>query len=249
MESFNQTESFLVLADEAFRCKNYNEAIQYYNKVLEVEINNHLAWFRKALAIGRTVLQEKGEGLTEFTEYAQKGIELAPLEQVQSMKIKFAIELDDVITNLIDYYHNEFISNTINGDTFDRFRSIIDIYTSWYIFAYEKIDTTNIDLLKHYIEGLKYALIKYKVSERRYLFLSEEGYNEYINRINSIVNSIKFIEPEFEPYIKNYKDWMDERVEIVPSDNASTYKPSAEVYMYIIGAAVLFAISLSLLFI
>lgn len=46
-------QNYLQLAATAIGAKNYQEAYDYYSKVLEVDINNSEAWFGRATAAGR----------------------------------------------------------------------------------------------------------------------------------------------------------------------------------------------------
>ena len=101
--------NLLKLGNEALKTKNYAEAYNYFNKVLEFDVNNSQAWFGKAVSYGFKKKKKdinEAEILTAF----EKCLEYSDSEDIASLKSTIACELNYIC-------HNYYTTITTNYKT------------------------------------------------------------------------------------------------------------------------------------
>jgi len=92
-------EKFLKLAKSEEDLEQYVEALKYYNKALEIDPENYLAWFGKAFTIGKTSTIDTPL-LSEAKKYFIKAIDKAPQAEKHDLEQKAAIDIAGISANL-----------------------------------------------------------------------------------------------------------------------------------------------------
>lgn len=124
-----KTSNLLKIANEAYNTKNFIEAYNYYNKILESEIDNYEAWIGKALCCG--YLSDLNTfRFDEMFNYFQKAIDLCSEENKQKTNIYLANELvkmiQEVHNNIRVYFFENNISDNVIKLYDKRISEIID---------------------------------------------------------------------------------------------------------------------------
>ncbi|MBS1515255.1 MAG: hypothetical protein JSS63_09495 [Bacteroidetes bacterium] len=101
--------NLLKLGNEALKTKNYAEAYNYFNKVLEFDVNNSQAWFGKAVSYG-FLHQKKDINEAEILTAFEKCLEYSDSEDIASLKSTIACELNYIC-------HNYYTTITTNYKT------------------------------------------------------------------------------------------------------------------------------------
>lgn len=114
--------NFLIMADTALEAEDYNEAISYYNKILEKDIKYADAWLGKAN--GMIYTSKVGDiKMKEALTYWKNSIKFS--ENKDSMKLRVGKEINRVTNlffpNILNHYKK--FSNTDNayGELASRF--------------------------------------------------------------------------------------------------------------------------------
>lgn len=102
-----KTENLIKIARAAYEDKNYSEAIDYFNRVLEIDIENWEAVFYKGLSkawqstLSNNCLPDAINGSKRaLAMIYQKGV--LSKEELEKTKIKFAIETNDIIISFFN---------------------------------------------------------------------------------------------------------------------------------------------------
>ncbi|MBK9405317.1 MAG: hypothetical protein IPN57_12445 [Ignavibacteria bacterium] len=105
------TENLLEIAFEAVKQRNFEEAIEYANKVLETDIKNRLAWWVKAVAC---INSSSGDiyKIREGLAYSLKAYNLSDGKDKAEIKEKMISELieHDLWMSHIDYLFEVFVA-------------------------------------------------------------------------------------------------------------------------------------------
>ena len=117
--------NFLIMADTALEAEDYNEAINYYNKILEKDIKYADAWLGKAN--GMIYTSKVGDiKMKEALTYWKNSIKFS--ENKDSMKLRVGKEINRVTNlffpNILNHYKK--YSNTDNayGELASRFMTL-----------------------------------------------------------------------------------------------------------------------------
>jgi tetratricopeptide (TPR) repeat protein len=130
---------YLELAEVAYRAKNYNETIQYCNKVLEIAPNNLETWIRKALATWWLTTGENNR-YNEATEYLKKASQIAPedariasaekeLVRLQAWWYhKLGLDLYEVALKIWNIYDNGTLASKVDAvkNSFEQFNKAMN---------------------------------------------------------------------------------------------------------------------------
>jgi len=145
-QSFLNGESgnLMSMAETAVDATNWEEALQYYNKVLEKDISNSDAWLGKGIAV---VYTSKISDIktNEAIAYWKNAIKYA--ENTDAMSKRVAKEINTVVIDFYPVIKNHFIKFIDLENSFDEFIlsfSKIDIVQK---FASE-IDQDNIEIIE-----------------------------------------------------------------------------------------------------
>lgn len=99
MPKENSTANLMMIAEQVKAAGNFEEAFNYYSKVLEIDPNNYKAWFGKGECAG-SLSTIKTFRLDEMLKYMELSVDLAPVNQKQNLKDEAA----DIITNISSAY-------------------------------------------------------------------------------------------------------------------------------------------------
>ncbi|MDB0040626.1 tetratricopeptide repeat protein [Algibacter sp.] len=172
--------TWLELARTAKEAGNDSEAIEYFNKILEVDTSNAEAWFGKGYCIYNTSTLANIK-LNEAVTYFKNAVKHA--SDKKEMQVKIAEALNEFAYNLystaINHY-NEFI------ETDDALNDLV-IQCSYSLDALEL--ATKYDNQKLYVEN---ALLIFKGGQGKHLNKATE-YQTYFQ------NKMKELNPEWEP--------------------------------------------------
>jgi len=154
-------ENLLTLARTATVAGNYAEAYNYYNRVLEIDPNNSLAWYGKGEAAGW--LSNLNEfRFSEILVAFENALKFATNESKENLKQTCAHTLNSVATAcyvLSRDHMLQFIAlqNTW-GDYIARCRQIISLYEAAHLCSQDnrQIIENIIHLCKDNIEGVRY---------------------------------------------------------------------------------------------
>jgi tetratricopeptide (TPR) repeat protein len=189
IESKNQSmsgtiETWLELARTAKEGGNNIEAIEYFNKILEVDTKNAEAWFGKGYCIHNTSTLANirlNEAVTYFKNAANHS------KDKKQMQVKIAETLDEFAYNLystaVDHY-NEFI---------ETHSALSDLVTQC-SYSLEALElATEYDNQKLYVE---HALLIYRGGQGKHLNKSDY-YKSYF------YGKMKELDPEWSPTLEN----------------------------------------------
>jgi len=108
------------LGIEALKAGNYQEAYDYFSKVLESDSNNSQAWYNKALACGS--LSSLGNNRdSEMNSYFEKSIKCTPEEKTLELKNKIAEELHNFNLKFFDKIKKNFNEDITNANLYSQY--------------------------------------------------------------------------------------------------------------------------------
>ncbi|WP_281638039.1 CFI-box-CTERM domain-containing protein [Flavobacterium marginilacus] len=99
-----KNENLQILADTAFESENYELAYDYYNRLLEMNIENHNNWLRKGYCASH---------LSKFDRMLDKEV-LSSVETV----LKFSIYKEDELTNIANQFSTIIFDKIVEGAKF-----------------------------------------------------------------------------------------------------------------------------------
>jgi len=193
---------------------NYEEAIFNFNRILNLDKNNHLAYYQLALTYQ---IQEKHY---EALEYSEKSVELSPTNQwylltlgeiydetkKSDLAIKIWQQLVEVYPDNIDYHYNIILSNIYLGKWveaikgYDNIEKIMGI-SETISFAKRKI-WLHINNLKKADEEVKKLISAYPTDTKYKLMLGDIYLDKNeLDKAKNQYDSILLIEPEHGPVL------------------------------------------------
>ncbi len=151
IQAINLNGNLFKLAEVAFEGSNYDEAINYYNKCLEIDADFFEAWYKKALSILKVSTLKNFKSEQVITSLNQ-AINNSP----NSGNFKKRIN-KDVIPFIIDF-HRLLLENTENPSNvlLEALNNINDI--AEYIIDYSELNIEEINTIKLTIEKAKKKL-------------------------------------------------------------------------------------------
>lgn len=197
--------NLLKLGNEALRSGNNQEAFDYYNKVLEADIENYEAWYGKAISAGYPS-ELADVRVQEMVMCFDNSLRYCPVEKQNKLKGK----ISDEIYNISLLYYN-----LANG----HMKAFINLYNTWgeylkqcneilYILDYshqlnpknENIVTTSINLCYDNLNGYRYyenVLVNRRTKKvKRIKTITNDYRNTLLNKINEYENILKNLNPE-----------------------------------------------------
>ena len=170
-------ENLLMLADDFFRMGSYDEALDYYNKVLEIDVSQWRGWLER----GRTLWWKSFSNdiyIDEMFDNFDKAEEYAPdnkKKEVEEKGYSYTLEIINYITSegFLDgqpfYKFRENILFTLDTFKFIQWRYPNDVQILETIIDF--CDNEIIEINSSYFEyAEKSALIKTIVDSRSYFF-------------------------------------------------------------------------------
>lgn len=198
--------NLLNMADNALKSFNYNEALDYYNKVLEISPSNEMAWFGKAESVGYL----SSVDLAKFSE----------MENCFNNAIKFSRDPDFIkkqsansINLIVSLYYKEckkHVQKYIHLDgIWDNFiqQSLDAILALETAHSYYKENTSIlieiVSICTENIEGMPYV----ENGKSKVAYITSEHEKKLRDLIEVYGNEIKKTEPNYKiPNPKNIKE-------------------------------------------
>lgn len=166
-------EQYVGLAKNAYNSKNYKEAENYYNKVLEIDVNDYEAWLHKGLSVFYD-----NRRFTETVNCIMKSIDNCPADKVELLK-KYVVDLignqmrSDV--NHFDKYFQEkkysYIDFRYYYDYIDKMEQVVFPFIDSLNVKMADMNNMMISAKNWYIENV--AVVNIPIS--MYKFMEEAG--------------------------------------------------------------------------
>ena len=191
----NDIDKLFETAEIAFKFKNYEEAYKFYTKIIELDLDNYLAWYWKALSAAR-ITKLINLDFSETISSLEVAIKKAPAEKKILLK-KDAF--DDLFKFVSDVFDSCFIQfkRLISLQTYELFvaqsRNII--------FLLEKLheyDPNNVSILEKILFICDVYKNRYRCTlVNQYVFLLDAGRLEAEKKIDKIQKEILKISPSY----------------------------------------------------
>lgn len=110
MPKENSTANLMMIAEQVKAAGNFEEAFNYYSKVLEVDPNNYKAWFGKGECAG-SLSTIKTFRLDEMLKYMELSVNLAPNNEKEALRYLAAKRINNIAIsyfNLVKEHFHEF---------------------------------------------------------------------------------------------------------------------------------------------
>lgn len=230
IETDYDVPEWIKIADNAYKGKNFEEAYEYYNMVLEKEAFRANAWIGKGFSAGR-LSDDNDPRFDEMNQLVTYGLSITDEK-------KKAEETKDVKKEVLAILHDYFAQ--IRKDKFD-FKSDFDDYAKeaepflkGCEKSYENFFAKDIVFTKFYCLVLKNFLYKgyeYHAESRSLIGLNEPERTEFRNKLKILENELKAID-------KNYITFEE-------SEKKRTFKKItiSVVAISVTAAIVIFAVS------
>ena len=176
-------ENYLVIAKTALNARNYKEAYDYYNKILELNPMNHEAWLGKAESVGwqSTFAESK---IPEMMANFENALRCCPAQIKNDFKVKSVLRIENVLIacfNSDTYYTRQWgTGNQICSNS----AQLADALESLH-----KLLPANKQILDGVIEVLK-----------RQVAFANESYRSTLNlKLNQYVAKRQALNPKYVP--------------------------------------------------
>jgi tetratricopeptide (TPR) repeat protein len=190
--------NLLKLGNEALRSGNNKEAFDYFNKVLEADIENYEAWFGKAKAAGLlTTLADIR--VQEMITCFENSLKYCPTEKQNNVKIDVSNQLLEIGTlyyQLANSHMKEFINlNNTWGEYLQHCSNVLYILDYSYKLNPDNKDISSaiIDVCKNNLNGYTYYESVFISGSYRNVKRSQAITNEYKS---ILLDKIKALDPE-----------------------------------------------------
>lgn len=114
-------DNILELADTALDLSNYDEAYNYYNKILEFDSTNYKAWYGKALSDVGQKSDISQIDIRNIIKLITKANENTPSDKKSEILNKTIIKLSNIILVKYNILVNYFINSYITVDSYNLF--------------------------------------------------------------------------------------------------------------------------------
>lgn len=196
IETDYDVPEWIKIADNAYKGKNYEEAYEYYNMVLEKEAFRANAWIGKGLSAGR-LSDDNDPRFDEMNHLVTYGISITN-ERTKAQETAAAKK--EVLAILQDYFAQ------IRKDKFD-FKSDFDDYAKeaepflkGCEKSYENFFSKDVVFTKFYCLVLKsflYEGYEYHAESRSLIGLTEPERTEYRNKLRILENELKALDKNY----------------------------------------------------
>jgi hypothetical protein len=195
-------ESLMAIAAAARESKNYEEAHQYYTKVLELDPTNFLAWFFKGEAAGwQSTLNNFRFG--EICSGIENALKFVPQENRELIKAEGACLMNDVAVAyhklILEHMMEYGYTSESHQNYFDQCANVSDA-----LYSANCLDPKNgtvidsmISLLMEYIEGVEYK--DNDEYETIRVFRPARDQNLIMPELNKYIAMKKAIDPTYQP--------------------------------------------------
>jgi len=174
-------ENYLDIAYNAIKVRNFDDAMLYINKVLEIDINNVKAWWGKAVIS----ISDSGGDLIRMREgltYSLKAYELGNDDEKKEIKEKM---ISEIIDNKLLFRHTEYLLEIFEAYGADDNRLllyILDITEECY---YNAIANGNDDYIFEYEEmNDKILGLLWKIDKAEYEKTVEQQKTKYAEALD-----------------------------------------------------------------
>lgn len=124
--------NYYVLAENAYEVDNTQEAVNYCNKIIEIDATNYKAWLLKGNVVGWESSIDNIR-IEEAGTFYKKAIDNAPEEEMEAVKEEIAEEIYSLSTDLVQLCCENFEQYPSNGNR-DSIFNVLDEVEEWTVY-------------------------------------------------------------------------------------------------------------------
>jgi tetratricopeptide (TPR) repeat protein len=196
--------NYMTLATTAKKSRNNQEAYDYYNKVLELDPQNHEAWYGKGEAAGWLSTLNDFR-LPEMISGVEKAVEYAPVDKKENIKAEAAQMMNNITIAFFRISSNHVFEYGSTGNAGQEFlnRCGLMINALEIAHSYAPNDAPILDnlifLCKFQVEGVEYKDFNQYGEIRNILRITPESEAMLRSRMDSYVCKRKALDSAYQP--------------------------------------------------
>ena len=204
-------ENLLVLASSALESGNFQEALSYANRVLEIDPKNSAAWYLKGTAAGCSSSLHQDRFSELHYAYVQS---LAALENDQQAEaqVRYARVINDIADSYSTLFYGQVVQSFANekdlADCVACTQSLLGLYR----YSYE------LDPSRRPLDGVV-------ASTQR--LLGGVPYQFYLG--NKVVSSKRKVKPQDSPFLINELSWANSEIRVLYPELGKTQQKKGDV--------------------
>ncbi|HSS21680.1 MAG TPA: CFI-box-CTERM domain-containing protein [Pyrinomonadaceae bacterium] len=207
IEKFNSSvnpDNLLMLAESAKHAGNLQEAHDYFNRILEIDPQNHKGWYGKAITTG-WLATPASLRVDEIFQGIDRALALAPQEKRPVLLKAAGSELNQLANSILERAQKEFKS-LVTSETYEEFM----VRAKAVIRIYQKASTLkpdDLEIFKNIIEAARRYMVRYSYSEGNLsTSLTNEEYAEAKHFIQDAEFHIQKFDPTFRAQIPEHSN-------------------------------------------
>ncbi|MCX6160730.1 MAG: hypothetical protein NTV87_05260 [Ignavibacteriae bacterium] len=187
-------ENYLDIAYNAIKVRNYDDALPYINKVLEIDINNFKAWRGKAVIS----INDSGGNLTSMREgltYALKAYGLGNEDEKKEIKEKM---ISEITNNKLLFMHTEYLLEIFNAFGADDKRLLLYVIEISEECYFNAVANGNDNSIFEYDEMNHDVLRTLEIIDKsEFEKVTEHQKTRYESALNSRLNILNAVKSEY----------------------------------------------------
>ncbi len=187
-------ENYLDIAYNAIKVRNYDDALPYINKVLEIDINNFKAWWGKAVIS----INDSGGNLTSMREgltYALKAYGLGNEDEKKEIKEKM---ISEIMNNKLLFIHTEYLLKIFNAFGADDKRLLLYVIEISEECYFNAVANGNDNSIFEYDEMNHGVLRTLEIIDKaEFEKVTEHQKTRYESALNSRLNILNAVKSEY----------------------------------------------------
>ncbi|MBS1515662.1 MAG: hypothetical protein JSS63_11545 [Bacteroidetes bacterium] len=196
VETDYDVPEWIKIADNAYKGKNYDEAYEYYNMILEKESYRSNAWIGKGLAAGR--LSDNYEPrFEEMNQLVKYGISISD-EKKKNGELSNAKR--EILSMLQDYYKNIKTDVFNSANEFDEYINSCKPFIEACGNSYQNFFTNDLIFIKFYSTALRSLVQKNFINSaetRKTIEIKDPLRREYRNKLRELEKEIKINDSKY----------------------------------------------------
>lgn len=196
IETDYDVPEWIKIADNAYKGKNYEEAYEYYNMVLEKEAFRANAWIGKGFSAGR-LSDDNDPRFDEMNHLVTYGLSITEeknrTEETKSVKKEILAILQDYFSNI---RKDKFDTKYDFDEYVNQGRPFIDACAK----SYQNFFARDIIFTKFYclvLRNFLYRSFEYGAESRTLIEISEPRKTEYRNKLRELERELKALDKNY----------------------------------------------------